>query len=154
MEPRALLQTRFHLRCVRLRRGETPARIPYGEPGGCCPATALRRWLTAAGITSGPVFRRVTRWGVTGYNALDAGSVNSILEQCAIEAGLAYVPELSSHSFRRGLATSAHRSGADFSDIKRQGGWKSDATVNGYIEEANRFERNAAGSLLKRKAVA
>ncbi|MGK5040797.1 hypothetical protein ACQ4WQ_10675 [Janthinobacterium sp. GB1R12] len=36
--------------------------------------------------------------------------------------------------------------GADF-----QGGWRHDGTVHGYIEEAGRFEENAAGSLLKGK---
>jgi hypothetical protein len=49
------------------------------------------------------------------------------------------------------LATSAHRSGADFKDIKRQGGWRHDGTVQGYIEEAGRFEANAALTLLRRK---
>jgi integrase len=93
----------------------------------------------------------VTRWGVVGEDALDAGSVNKILASCAEAIGLAYVPDLSSHSFRRGLATSAIRAGADFGEVKRQGGWKNDATVNGYIEEANRFEKNAAGSLLNRR---
>ena len=36
---------------------------------------------------------------------------------------------LSSHSLRRGMATSAHRAGADFRDIKKQGGWRHDGTV-------------------------
>lgn len=126
--------------------------IPYGDPNGCCPATALENWMTTAKITSGPVFRRVTRWGVVGDKALEAGSVNAILAQCAMDAGLAYVPELSSHSLRRGLATSAIRAGADFGEVKRQGGWKNDSTVDGYIEDANRFEKNAAGCLLKRLA--
>lgn len=52
-------------------------------------------------------------------------------------------------SLRRGMATSAHRAGADFRDIKKQGGWRHDWTVQGYIEEASRFEENAAGSLLR-----
>ena len=47
------------------------------------------------------------------------------------------------------MATSAHRAGADFRDIKKQGGWRHDGTVQGYIEEASRFEENAAGSLLR-----
>jgi integrase len=127
--------------------------IPYGDCTKCCPATALRRWLARASITSGPIFRRVTRWGLIGSNALDAGSVNTVLTSCAEAVGLTYVSELSSHSFRRGLATSAIRAGADFGDVKRQGGWRNDATVNGYIEEATRFEKNAAGSLLKRSTV-
>jgi len=36
--------------------------IPYGS-GPCCPASALRAWMTAAGITSGPLFRPITKWG-------------------------------------------------------------------------------------------
>jgi integrase len=125
--------------------------IPYGDNGICCPASALRRWLTAAAIERGPLFRRITRWGVVGEAALNAGSVNAILTARAVQAGLPYVPELSSHSLRRGLATSAHRAGADFRDIKRQGGWRHDGTVQGYIEEADAFKENAAGSLLRRK---
>jgi integrase len=126
--------------------------IPYGSPDGiCCPIRALKRWLEAANIISGAVFRRVTRWGAVGIDPLSDGSINDILEACAKAADLAYVPELSSHSLRRGLATSAHRSGANFKDIKRQGGWRHDGTVQGYIEEAGRFEANAALTLLRRK---
>ncbi|WP_257626432.1 hypothetical protein [Janthinobacterium sp. NKUCC06_STL] len=57
--------------------------------------------------------------------------------------------DLSSHGLRRGMATSAHRAGADFHDSKKQGGWRHDGTVQGYIKEASRFEANAAGSLLR-----
>ncbi len=135
------------------QEGEGVAKaIPYGSPDGiCCPVRALKRWLEAAGIASGPLFRRVSRWGVVGPEPLYDGSINDILEACAAKAGLPYAPELSGHSLRRGLATSAHRSGADFQDIKRQGGWKHDGTVQGYIEEAGRFESNAALTLLRRK---
>ena len=122
--------------------------IPYGD-GACCPATALRTWLDAAGISSGPVFRPISKWGEVSGAGLHEGSVNTILEQCARLAGLDYVPDLSSHSLRRGMATSAHRAGANFRDIKRQGGWRHDGTVQGYIEEAGRFENNAAGALLR-----
>jgi integrase len=127
--------------------------IPFGDPDGLCPATALKRWLAAAAISEGVIFRRVTRWGEVGDKALDAGSVNAILDANAKAAGLVQLTDLSSHSFRRGLATSAIRAGAAFTDVKRQGGWKNDATVHGYIEEANRFVENAAGTLLKRQSV-
>lgn len=125
--------------------------IPYGS-GPCCPASALRAWLTAAGITSGPLFRPITKWGALGTEALHEGSVNTILETCAALVQLDYVPQLSSHSLRRGMATSAHRAGADFRDIKRQGGWRHDGTVQGYIEEAGQFQENAARTLLCRKS--
>lgn len=87
--------------------------IPYGS-GPCCPASALRAWMTAAGITSGPLFRPITKWGALGADALHEASVNAILDTCARLVQLDYVPQLSSHSLRRGMATSAHRAGADF----------------------------------------
>lgn len=122
--------------------------IPYSD-GPCCPATALRTWLDAASIASGPVFRSISKWGVLASEGLNPASVNAILAGAAQLAGLGYVPELSSHSLRRGMATSAYRAGADFRDIKKQGGWRHDGTVQGYIEEAGLFEENAAGSLLR-----
>ncbi|KQV45217.1 integrase [Massilia sp. Root335] len=122
--------------------------IPY-SPGPCCPATALRSWLEAAGVAGGPVFRSITKWGVVGVDGLNPASVNTILAGAAQLAKLDYVPDLSSHSLRRGMATSAHRAGADFRDIKRQGAWRHDGTVRGYIEEAGLFEENAASSLLR-----
>lgn len=124
--------------------------IPYGD-NICCPAKALRCWLDTAQIEQGPLFRRISRWGVVGAAPLNVGSVNAILAACAQEARLSHAPEMSSHSLRRGLATSAHRAGADFLEIKRQGGWRHDGTVHGYIEEAGAFEENAAGSLLRRQ---
>ena len=127
--------------------------VPYGE-GDCCPATALKSWLAAAAIAGGPLLRTVNQWGHVADKPLHAGSINTILEGCARLAGLDYVPELSSHSLRRGMATSAHRAGADFQAIKRQGGWRHDGTVHGYIEEAGRFDSNAAGSLLRKKTAA
>lgn len=122
--------------------------IPYGD-GTCCPASALRVWFDAAGIATGPAFRPISKWGKIAPRALHAGAVNTILAACASLVELGYVPELSSHSLRRGMATSAHRAGADFRNIKKQGGWRHDGTVQGYIEEASRFDENAAGSLLR-----
>jgi site-specific recombinase XerD len=80
---------------------------------------------------------------------LNPASVNTILSSAARLAKLSYVPELSSHSLRRGMATSAYRAGADFREMKRRGAWRHDGTVQGYIEEADLCEENAAGSLLR-----
>ena len=121
--------------------------IPYGNED-CCPSNALQEWMSAAEITSGPLFRKINRWGHISERAINPASVNTILADCAEMAGLHYVPELSSHSLRRGMATSAYRAGADFREIKRQGGWRHDGTVHGYIEEASQFTNNAAGMLL------
>ncbi len=147
-EPEGIVITLPRSKTDQLGEGIVKA-IPFGE-GVCCPAGALRLWLAAAAISSGPLFRPLNQWGQLGEKALGEGSVNAILEACATLAGLEYVPQLSSHSLRRGMATSAHRAGASMRDIKRQGGWRHDGTVQGYIEEADRFEENAAGALLGR----
>jgi len=123
--------------------------IPYGT-ALCCPATALRAWLDAADLRNGAAFRPINKWQMVGEHAIHPASINTILADCAVMAGLDYVPDLSSHSLRRGMATSAYRAGADFRDIKRQGGWRHDGTVQGYIEEAGRFEENAARHLLRK----
>ena len=133
-----------------LGQGITKA-IPLGD-GACCPAAALRTWLDAAGITAGPIFRSITKWGEVGQEALHESSVNAVLKSCAKLVKFDYALQLSSHSLRRGMATSAHRAGANFRDIKRQGGWRHDGTVQGYIEEAGQFQENAAGTLLKKRA--
>jgi integrase len=95
------------------------------------------------------VLRAIRKRRVLGSESLNPASVNAILADAAQLAGLDYVPELSSHSLRRGTATSAYRAGDDFRDIKKQGGWRQDGTAQGYIEEAGLFEENADGSLLR-----
>jgi len=47
--------------------------------------------------------------------------LKAIDKACAFD----FIPDLSSHSFRRGLSTSAARERVDFELIKKQGGWKS-----------------------------
>jgi integrase len=135
----------------RSKTDQTGQGIIKAIPLGCdpyCPVTALRRWIERSGIVDGPVFRRISRWAQLGTAGLNASSVNDILTAAGALAGLPYVPALSSHSLRRGMATSAFRAGAGLREIKRQGGWRHDGTVHGYIEEATRFEENAAGTLL------
>lgn len=122
--------------------------IPYGNEQ-LCPVHALKQWLDASGIITGPIFRRI----YTNDSISDASivplSVSNILRNRAEEAGLSEAQELSSHSLRRGLATSASRDGASLSAIMRQGRWKNINTVMEYIEAAQRFEENASMSVLE-----
>ncbi len=120
--------------------------LPCGE-GHLCPVIALRQWLELSDISDGMVFRAVTCWGALKSKGLNPASVNLILKMIAKNAGLDFASELSGHSLRRSLATSAHRSGASFESIKRQGGWSHDGTAWEYIEEAQRFKDNFAPAL-------
>lgn len=125
--------------------------LPFGAVE-CCPATAIKEWIAVAEFTHGPVFRAVNRWGQVQPTALRPGAVNDLLKSLGQACQFDFVPDLSSHSFRRGLSTSAARERVDFELIKKQGGWKSDATVWGYIEEGQQLSDNAAVVLMEKMA--
>jgi site-specific recombinase XerD len=121
--------------------------IPRGNHE-LCPIRAIENWLEMSAINTGPVFRRITPGEHIGNYALTPLSVNHILKQRASEAGLTNLEALSSHSLRRGLATSAAKSGAPLHTIMRAGRWKHTNTVMEYIEESDRFMNNAASMVL------
>lgn len=139
---------------IRLPRSKTDQQgegidrvIPQGQ-GQICAVGALRDWLSEASIETGPIFRPISRWGELQDRALRPAAVNDLLRSLGEACGFEFVSELSSHSFRRGLSTSAARANLDFELIKKQGGWKNDATVRGYIDEGRRFRDNISTTLM------
>ncbi|MBS0358464.1 MAG: tyrosine-type recombinase/integrase [Proteobacteria bacterium] len=123
--------------------------IPYGNHD-LCPIRALTQWLERSQITKGPIFYRLHRDNRLGEKPLTSLSVSNILRKRAHDAMLPQSEKFSSHSLRRGLATSASRDGASLPAIMRQGRWKNVNTVMEYIEAALRFDENAASSVLKK----
>lgn len=121
--------------------------IPYGNQT-LCAVRALKDWLENAGIDQGPVFRRILMDESIGSRPLTAHMVNRILKARAEEAGIVDADLFSSHSLRRGLATSAARAGAPLHAIMRAGRWKQTNTVVEYIEASERYTDNAAGVVL------
>jgi integrase len=123
--------------------------VPYGNEQ-LCPVRALKLWMEQSGITKGPIFRQIYLKGHLNEAALVPLSVSHILVKRARDAEIPQAENFSSHSLRRGLATSASRDGASLPAIMRQGRWKNVNTVIEYIEAAQRFEENAAASVLKK----
>lgn len=123
--------------------------IPYGE-GQVCAVSALKLWLQKGDIKDGPVFRPINRWDKINNKALNPGAINEFIKNLGKACNYDFANELSSHSFRRGLSTSAARENIDFELIKKQGGWKSYTTVREYIEEGQQFENNSTIILMKR----
>ncbi len=68
------------------------------------PVDMLKAWITRAGITKGPVFRRIDRWGNLQERALTPQSVNLILKRRVARAGLD-PREFSAHGLRSGFMT-------------------------------------------------
>ena len=100
-------------------------------------------WLSAAEISDGPVFRRVTRYQTPGARALSADAVAKIVKRTAAAAGIP-PDRLSGHSLRAGHATTAAGNGAPDRTIMRQTGHKRTETLDQYVRPATMFLDNSA----------
>jgi integrase len=120
--------------------------IPFGSGPAACPVRALRAWLEAAGISSGPIFHHVDRHGhVNGQ--LSPAAVALVVKRAASAAGIE-ASRVAGHSLRAGLATAAAKAGKSERAIMAQTGHKSSAMVRRYIRDADLFSENAAAGLL------
>lgn len=121
--------------------------IPYGN-AELCPVTALLEWRERTKDKSGYVFCRIPKASVA-TSPLNANQVNIIIKSIAAACHLPDAEAYSSHSMRRGFATEASRKGAPFGTIMRQGRWRHEGTVLGYIDEGKRFDQNAVSFVFK-----
>lgn len=125
--------------------------IPFGDET-LCPILALQTWCEKAKINNGYIFRRTTKGGAISQEAIAAEHLNIILKTLAKHCNLPNAENYSSHSLRRGFATTASQQGASLSAIMRQGRWQHSDTALGYVEEGQRFEDNAASLILEKRA--
>lgn len=104
-----------------------------GAVGYLSPRTmgALRAWLTAAGITRGPIFRAVNRHGQLGTRALGADDVARRFKRLAALAGLDPA-RVSGHSARVGMAQDLVGAGFGLPEILQAGRWKTATMVARY----------------------
>jgi len=120
--------------------------LPYGQHLETCPVRALRAYLKASGVSSGPIFRKVDRWGHPGAHALCDRAVALVVKRLAAAAGLD-ADRYAGHSLRAGLATSAAIAGVGERQIMAQTGHKSVEMVRRYIRDADLFRDNAAAQV-------
>lgn len=120
--------------------------LPRVDGPGRCPVTALRTWLDAAGISSGPVLRPVSKANRALSRPLHPESINDLLQAAITRAGLDATP-YSAHSLRAGFVTYAHLRGASDRAIAHQTRHRSLATVGTYIRVHEAWADNAATQL-------
>ncbi len=117
--------------------------IPHAR-GLYCPVRAVIEWRTRAGLSTGPLFRPVTRHGKVIERRVSSNAVATLVKEYAGRVGLdahAY----SGHSLRSGLATSAVSAGIPVTKIQAQTGHKSLGAFNRYVRDTQMFVDNAAG---------
>ncbi|MGE8686038.1 MAG: tyrosine-type recombinase/integrase [Achromobacter sp.] len=104
-------------------------------------AEALDAWLSASGISEGPLFRRVRRGGVVGEPLAAAALRDIVQERCRL-AGLE--GDFSAHSLRSGFVTEAGRQNVPLGDTMALTGHASVATVMGYFRAGAAAQSPAA----------
>lgn len=105
---------------------------------------ALEAWLSASGITEGPVFRRVRRGGHVGEGLSDA-AINRIVKTRCAQAGLD--GDFSAHSLRSGFVTEAAAQRIPLAETMAMTGHTSVATVVRYFRAAQALRSRAADLL-------
>ena len=96
-------------------------------------AVTLRRvlaWKEAAGIDSGPLFRRIRKGGRVEATALTAKSIRAIIQRWAKGAGVE--GRVSGHSLRVGAAQSLVSAGATLPELQQAGRWLSPTVPTHY----------------------
>ena len=134
-----------------IRRSKTDqegagAKVPIGATGSpLCPVAALRAWLEAAAIDSGPVWRSIDRHGRVGGRLCSHG-VSLVVKHYV--AAIGRDPrDFGAHSLRAGMATAAARARVEERDIMRQGRWQSTMICRRYIREGDMWRVNIAAAI-------
>jgi site-specific recombinase XerD len=120
--------------------------LPFGTYPQTCPVHALQRWLNAAAIADGPVFRSVNRHQQVSKRGLYRDSIGPLLKRAAARAGMETKP-LAGHSLRAGLVTQAVMNGVSEFVIMKQTGHRAVATLQRYVRMGKIFTENAATGL-------
>lgn len=130
--------------------------LPRG--GNPCPVEALERWLTVARITSGPVFRSISKWSTPLAERLHCRAVGKIVKRAtyasALQGGLGEAQasvrafQVSSHSLRAGFVTSAALANVSSEDIAAHVGWVNTRMAYRYIRRIDPMIHNPAQQVL------
>lgn len=124
-----------------------------------CPVAALEHWLGLAGITTGPIFRPITKEDRIGSSRLTDRSVADIIKR-SVRRGVmarggsqaeayARARRVAGHSLRAGFTTSAVAADVTDANITRHVGWSSPQMIGRYTREVDLFRNNPLREVLK-----
>jgi site-specific recombinase XerD len=109
--------------------------------------TALKAWLTAAGITDGYLFRPINKAGKVRETGLTDRSIANLVKHYAHLAGFE-AATFSGHSLRSGFLTSAAENGASVFKMMEISRHRSVETLRGYVRMAELFQDHAGSHFL------
>lgn len=123
--------------------------IARGAHEETCPVRALRAWMREAGISDGPLFRRITRWGTIGSKGLHPDAVRQVLTKRAAAAGIkgTLFEPITPHGMRAGFITTAYRNGVPDEEIMGHSRHRSLTTMRSYVRRAKLSKTTPSGKL-------
>lgn len=119
--------------------------IPFSSNENYCPVRALQAWLTCCKVTTGPVFRPVTKGGKVQPSRLGDRTVAVMLKKRCNPFG--FSDDIAGHSLRAGHVTSAIQKKTPETWIMRQTGHTSVDTLRKYERLNREFEANSAATI-------
>ena len=140
--------------CVTIKRSKTDqegmgTKIAVVPGVTACPIVAVKEWMSAGGIISGPLFRRIRNRKAQRVmpDRLHHQTVSLIVKQHIRELGLE-VGDFSAHSLRAGFLTSAANRGASIFKMRSVSRHKSIDVLSSYVRDADAFTDHAGAGLL------
>jgi integrase len=106
-----------------------------------CPVEAYVDWIAISGLTEGPVFRSIDRWGNIGKDGIHIDSLIPLLRNALTLAGIESAYLYSGHSLRRGFASWATANGWDLKTLMQYVGWKNLNSAMRYVGGADPFRQ-------------
>lgn len=126
--------------------------LPRQDEAGLCPVRALKAWLQAADIDSGPVFVRLNSRGQPEIygKALSDRAWRLIVKDLAHRAGFsaAEVASISGHSLRAGHITTGYMKEVPEWALQKQARHRDSRTTRRYNRQATVFVGNSAKGLM------
>jgi integrase len=105
--------------------------------GALCPCKALKEWLDLAGVSTGAVFRGLTRYDSVKSKAICTHTVALLVKECVWRVKGADCVNYSGHSARAGFVTQAVVAGVPVSEIASVTGHKSQTVLAKYVRMCN-----------------
>lgn len=104
-------------------------------------------WIAAAGHTSGPLFRRLTRLDALTGDGMSDRAVARLVQTYAASAG--YDPrQFAGHSLRSGFLTEGAEQGATIFKLQEVSRHKSVQVLSEYVRNAELFKNHAGDGFL------
>lgn len=113
-----------------------------------CPVQAYAVWIELSGLTSGPIFRGINRWGHISDCGLHIDSLIPLIRDIFKNSGVHGCDLYSTHSFRRGFANWASSNGWDLKTLMDYVGWKNINSALAYLDADDPFFQQQIKSAL------